>query len=273
MSLPGPAAHRRRAARIATVVFSFVALLVGIQVISAGIEGVRLTPFLDIDTYLGFTRSWLDGHGFYKPEQLTGAPYVIEDVFGNTYPPTILYLLVPFALGLPVILWWLIPGAVLLAALVRSRPVWWAIPLLPLLLCFTRPWIAVAVGNPSMWAAAFAVAGVVWGWPAVGAALKLTFLPFALVGVPRRSWWFAAIVAVVAALPFGGLWGQYLVAVLNARSNRGTDYVLGELPMVTMLVLVAMSRGIDEWLTRRRSRPEAVSGERPESGAAPAPSR
>ena len=194
----------------------------------------------DLDPYLGFTRSWLAGEGWYLPAQLAGS-YVVEDVGANVYPPTLLYLTVPFTLGLPLVLWWAVPIGLLAAALYHARPAWWSWPLLALVLVYPRTWTVVVAGNPAMWAIAFAVAGVVWSWPAVGAALKLTFAPLALIGVRHRSWWFAAGIAFLASLPFGSMWLDYLTVIGNAESSRGFGYVLGEWPIALGLVAVATS--------------------------------
>src|SRR5690348_14313693 len=59
----------------------------------------------DLRGYVEASRSWLAGDGFYLPRQLHG-PYPIQlgDVL---YPPTALYLFIPFLL-LPYQLWWVL---------------------------------------------------------------------------------------------------------------------------------------------------------------------
>jgi hypothetical protein len=230
----------RPIAAVLTVVLLGVASIEALLVVRA-VHGGWYGGFgSDLDPYLGFTRSWLAGEGWYLPAQLAG-PYVVEDLGANVYPPTLLYLTVPFALGLPTILWWIIPIGLIAAALSRVRPAWWAWPLLAFVLCYPRLWTVVIAGNPAMWAIAFGVAGVAWGWPAVGAAIKLTFAPLALVGVGRRSWWLAAGIAVFASLPFGSMWFDFLMVILNAESSRGLGYVLGEWPIALGLVAAAAS--------------------------------
>src|SRR3990167_2546558 len=49
---------------------------------------------MDLRTYMARTNDWLAGDGFYRDRQLAG-PYVIE-TDDSLYPPTLLYLLVPF---------------------------------------------------------------------------------------------------------------------------------------------------------------------------------
>ena len=97
------------------------------------------------------------------------------------------------------------------------------------------------MGNPAMWAIALAVAGIAFGWPAWGAALKLTFAPLALTGIRRRSWWYGLPVALALCLPFGSMWLDYLTVMRNTVSDRGLEYVMGEWPIALTLVVVAWS--------------------------------
>ena len=205
--------------------------------------------------YLGFTRQWLDTGSWYLPEQLAG-PYVVEDLGGNVYPPTLLYLTVPFALGVPYALWWAIPIGIGAIALYRARPARWGWLLVALLACYPRTWIVVFLGNPAIWSIAFALAGVVWGWPAVGAALKLTFAPLALVGAGSRGWWIAVALGLAACIPFGSLWLDYVTVLGNTESSRGLAYVLGEWPIAIALIVAAWSGRLG--MTKR---PRPVKGE------------
>lgn len=142
----------------------------------------------------------------------------------------------PFALGLPWLLWWLVPLVVIGAAVVRSRPAWWQFVILAAILVYPRTWTVIVLGNPAMWALAALAAGMVWRWPAVGVFLKLTFAPLAFVGIRDRRWWYAAGVGVLLALPFGLMWLDFAAAVVNAQSSRGLEYTLGEWPIALALV-------------------------------------
>jgi hypothetical protein len=254
-SRPSLGSPPRRPLRLAT--FAVTGVLLGIAFVEALFVIGAVTGDWseaigsDLHLYLGYTNAWLDTGAWYRPEQLVG-PYSVEDLSANVYPPTLLYLTVPFALGLPIVLWWAIPGALLAAALWRSRPAWWAWPIVALVLCYPRTWVVAVTGNPALWAIACAVAGVIWGWPAVGATVKLTFAPFALVGITRRSWWIAAAFAVLLAVPFASLWLDYVTVLQNAQSTRGLGYVLGEWPIAIGLMAVALSgrRGSIPWLVR-----------------------
>lgn len=238
------ALRRVRLARFAAGVSTALLLLAAaaeVELVTRAIrEGITTAVGIDVNQYLEHTRRWLAGGPLYLPAQLAG-PYVVEDVTGNVYPPSLLYLTAPFALGLPMPLWYATPMAITALAIWRARPAWWAAPILALVLAYHRTWTLLLLGNPGMWAIAFAVAGVTWGWPAIGAALKLTFAPLALLGVRRRSWWIALAVALAAALPFGSLWWDYATVILNTRSSRGPEYLLGEWPIALGLVLVAWS--------------------------------
>lgn len=211
----------------------------------------------DFDLYVGFARSWLDGRGWYLPEQLSGS-YVVEDIDGNVYPPVLLYLVIPFALGLPAFFWWVLPLGLIAQALRRLQPAWWAWPVLAFVFCYPRTWTVLVVGNPSLWAIAFAVAGIAWTWPAVGSALKLTLAPLALIGVTRPSWWIAAGFALVAALPFGRLWIDYATVIGNTTASRGIEYVMGEWPIALALVAVALSGRSRTNVQQHRTSPRAV---------------
>lgn len=83
---------------------------------------------IDAEIYFSATRSWLQDGQWYLPRQLTG-PYGIE--YGDVlYPPTLLYLLLPFQ-WLPFALWWAIPVGAITVGLVIMRPPRWSWFLVP----------------------------------------------------------------------------------------------------------------------------------------------
>lgn len=192
---------------------------------------------LDFTLYVERAASWLAGDGFYLPRQLAG-PYSIAH--GDAmYPPIALWLFVPFTV-LPAVLWWVIPAGLLVAAYRRQGLSRWAPLAFALILLYQRAWIVVILGNPSMWAIACGVAGVAFGWPALGAIIKPVFAPLALTGIRRRSWWFGAVVVCLIAVPFGSMWIDYAHALQNAQGG-GLEYVVGEWP-IALALLVAMRR-------------------------------
>lgn len=199
-------------------------------------SGLHVTWGMDFRAYLEHAERWLAGGGFYLPEQLAG-PYIVEDNTGNVYPPVLLYLLVPFVVGLPWIVWWAVPLGIIGAAIVARRPSPWQLVALALILVYPRSWTIVVLGNPAMWALAALAAGMVWTWPLVGVTLKLTFAPLALLGIRSRAWWAALGVAALLALPFGLMWLDYLTVIQNTETSRGLDYVLGEWPVAVLLLL------------------------------------
>jgi hypothetical protein len=208
--------------------------------VALGHEG---TAGLDYTLYRDRTLSWLAGTGFYLPRQLTGVPYPVSH--GDAYyPPVLLYLMVPFALGLPAVLWWAIPAGVIAVALWRVRPAWWAWPILASVLVYPRTQMLVLFGNPSLWAFALVAAGATWRWPAAFIPFKLTFAPFALIAIRHRSWWIGAAAALALCLPFGLMWADWWTATTNVRlgNGYGLEYVFGEWP-IAIAILVAIASG------------------------------
>lgn len=217
---------------------------------------------MDYGIYMDRTHDWLSGDGFYRGRQLSGQQYEILN--GDSfYPPTLLYLLVPFALGLPAVLWWLIPIAVITAALIHIRPPMWTWPIMAFTLLLPRASLVLVLGNPSLWMIAAAFAGVAWAWPSALLLLKPTLAPFALIGIRHRSWWVAVGVLVVLSVPFGALWRDYLTALVNAQNPRGLEYTLGEWP----LMIAPMGAWVGQQ-TMRRNGGTSGADVRPDAGAA-----
>lgn len=218
------------------LLLAFAAIEAAIVLPPALTSGLHVTWGLDLRPYLAHTDRWLAGGGFYAPEQLAG-PYVVETDTGNVYPPVALYLLVPFARGLPWVLWWAVPTVIIAAVVAARRPSRWQLVALAAILVYPRTWTVIVLGNPAMWSLAFLAAGMVWRWPAAFVPLKLTFAPLALVGIRSRSWWLVAGVALALCLPFGALWLDYAHVLVNTHSSRGLEYVLGEWPIALLLVV------------------------------------
>ena len=219
---------------------------------------------MDYGIYMDRTHDWLAGDGFYRSRQLTGLPY--EIVNGDSlYPPTMLYLLVPFALGLPAILWWLIPFAIIAAALIHIGPPMWTWPIMAFALLLPRASLVLVLGNPSLWMIAAAFAGVAWAWPSVLLLLKPTLVPFAFIGIRHRSWWIALGVLVLLSLPFGAMWLDYATALVNAQNARGLEYTLGEWPL--------MVAPLAAWVGQltRRAYARTTEGTERQDASAPAP--
>jgi hypothetical protein len=231
-----------RPVRIALKAAAVVVLAGAAAVTIESVPGILASIGIDFRVYQGYTTSWLHGGPLYAPAQLAG-PYSIEDLNGNAYPPTLLWLTAPFALGLPAVLWWAVPLGVIAASLARVRPSRAGWLLLACLLVYPRTWYALLLGNPALWAYAAIAAGAAWGWPAALAAIKLPLAPFALPGWRRRDWRAAVLGLVALSLPFGVLWVQYGEALLNARSGRGLSYTLGDWPVAAVLLVATRYLG------------------------------
>ena len=257
-ALQAPGADDARV--ISTVLRTFgrprTALAVSVAIFLMPIAFVLVTPNaleqplgVDATLYRDVTLRWLGGGAFYEPYQLAG-PYEIRagDVL---YPPIGLVLFVPFAV-LPVvvaaILWWAIPVGITGWAIWRLRPrpeIW---PVLALCIAWPTTLLKTWTGNPVIWSMAAMALGVIYAWPSVWVLLKPSLAPFALFGASRRSWWVAAVVFVLACVPFGGLWADWLASLTNSRGG-GLLYSSLEIPML-LLPLAA-------WLGR--TRPGAVT--------------
>jgi hypothetical protein len=262
MPVFAPRTRRLMLLTLTGVILAFAALDAAVVLpISLSYQG-GVAVGMDYGIYMDRTHDWLAGDGFYRARQLTGLPYDIQN--GDSfYPPTLLYLLVPFALGLPAILWWLIPFAIIVAALIHMRPPMWTWPIMAFALLLPRAPVVLILGNPSLWMIAAAFAGAAWAWPAVLLLLKPTLAPFALIGIRRRSWWIGFALLVLVSLPFGAMWLDYATALLNAQNARGLEYTLGEWP----LMIAPVAAWIGHQTTIRGGRPP-VTGDRSEAPVA-----
>lgn len=237
------ALRRARLVRFAAVSLTGALLLaVAVEIVATWIPAVQRgeAPIgYDLNIYIERTRSWLDGNGFYLPRQLNG-PYLIQN--GDAlYPPPAILLFLPWALGLPAVLWWLIPLGVTVVSIRRLRPPLWAAGVLVgLVLVYGRTIIAIILGNPSIWVFAGILAGAAFGWPALVALIKPVLAPFALIGASRRSWWMGLAIVVVLSVPFAGMWLDYARVLADARTDRDLSYPIGELPVAMALATVGL---------------------------------
>jgi hypothetical protein len=202
----------------------------------------RYWTWVDFQLYRDAAASWLGGHGFYHAFQLVGPYGLKHSPQPVLYPPVTLWLLVPFVY-LPAALWWVIPVLVALAAL------WWLKP---------RDWVWVALllcalwpdspeefidGNPVLWAWAAVWAGVVVPGPAAIALFKPTVAPFALAGMRHRRWWLVLAAGILAAVPFGTMWGDYVTASRNLQAPM--VYFVRDVPLMAMPILAWVGRSRD----------------------------
>ena len=170
--------------------------------------------------YRGAALRWLGGGSYFLDSQLHG-PYqlIMGDVL---YPPAALAVFVPFA-WLPVALWRLGPLVIAGLALAKLRPAPWAW-LIVGYLWFWSGSLYWDHANPVMWSMAVLFGWAAWDWPAAPLLLQPSMLPFALLGVRRRSWWIvAAVVALLslATLPLTITWFR---VIAQMESGRGIFY-------------------------------------------------
>jgi hypothetical protein len=213
----------------------------------------------DLRGYVEASRAWLAGDGFYLPRQLQG-PYPIElgDVL---YPPTALYLFIPF-LVLPYQLWWVLAIGLLGFVVWSWRPALWAIALILVCLAFPNQPVLYFRGAPVIVFAALVAAALRWKWPGALILLKPSILPFALIGIRTRGWWITAGILVVATLPLIPLIPDWLRAVVDARGPEGWLYSVKDLPLLMVPVIAYLGRTREPHLafgpTRRADREPAA---------------
>jgi hypothetical protein len=195
---------------------------------------------VDWEIYRDAALRWQAGDSYFLPHQLAG-PHVLGH--GEVlYPPTTLWLLVPFT-HLPEFLWWGVPIAMLVGVIVWMRPGGWSVPVIAFLLMTPHVQGVYLTGRPTMWIVAFfALALIRGGWGAL-VLLKPSLFPFALAGVRRRWWWVtvALLLAASVALPLS-LWLDWVTAMRN--SNGGLLY--------SILDIVILGIPLAAYVGRRR---------------------
>ena len=214
----------------------------------------------DLRGYVEASRSWLEGDGFYLPRQLHG-PYPIElgDVL---YPPTVLYLFIPF-LVLPYQLWWVLAVGLLGYVVWSWRPAPWAVASILVCLAFPDQPVLYFRGAPVIVFAALVAAALRWKWPGALILLKPSILPFALIGIRTRGWWITAGILLVLTLPLIPLIPDWLRAVVDARGPDGWLYSVKDLPLLMVPVIAYLGQDPEpapEIAHTRRSDPRVTAG-------------
>jgi len=199
---------------------------------------------VDYNLYVDATRRAVSGSFYYLPYQLQGPYEATPGVI--LYPPTFILVMLPFVV-LPPFLYWALPIAAVGYATWRHKPRVVAWPAIAMCLWFPGTWVTLVAGNPTLLLVAALALGTVWDWPSVLILLKPTLGPFGLFGIWRRSWWVALGVLVLVSLPFGGMWADYVVVLLNAHHPLGLLYNLGQVPTMLLPFVV--------WAGRRKPAP------------------
>jgi hypothetical protein len=222
-----------------------LALLTAIATSWVALSGQILAEWgNDFDFYLAVARRWQSTNDLYGMEQLAG-PHVDVTGVSVLYPPIALYLFTPFTV-LPGFLWWAIPIGILGWHIASARPRWWAWPVMALLLFAPRSQAMIIWGNTGMWVAAFVALGLRFSWASPLVLFKPSFVPFALIGIRRRSWWVGFLLLSAASLAMLPLWFDYVTAM---RNNVG-DWPPGFLYSVPDYLLVSVP--VVGWAARRR---------------------
>jgi hypothetical protein len=216
------------------------------------VYGNRVGIGVDFHQYLDHVARWQSTGQLYLPRQLAGPTTVMDG--DPLYPPTVLWLLLPFTV-LPEPIWWLIPTAIIAVALVRLRPAPWTWPLLAIIALWPRTPALFFYGNPGMWMVAFICLALWRAWAGPLILLKPSLAPFALLGFGRRSWFIALAIVVAASIPFGRLWLDYVTVLRN--SGVPVTYSLLDLPLALAPVIAFLGRRreLDGSLRVRAKRP------------------
>jgi hypothetical protein len=203
----------------------------------------------DLRVWVALGHRWLDTGTLYAPFQLAG-PYPVNAFAAAAetpalYPPAAgpVFAVLAIAPSPLLILWWVLPVALLTWCLWRWRPARWTWPLIAACLAWPQtPW-QFMVGGTSMWTSALVAGGLVWPPLAALILVKPSLAGFALVGIRSRWWWVGA--GAIAVLDLVGPWQDYLVAILNGRGSGGLLYSLGHLGLMLFPIIA--------WLGRRTS--------------------
>jgi hypothetical protein len=233
-----------------TGVVAVLAILSGallFQIVYANRVGIGV----DFHQYLGHVERWQTTGQLYLPHQLAGPTQVMDG--DPLYPPTILWLLLPFRV-LPEAIWWLVPSTIIVGTLVRLRPAPWTWPLLAIVALWPRTPALFLYGNPGMWMVAFICLALWRPWAGPLILLKPSLAPFALLGFGRRSWFIALAVVLVGSIPFGSLWVDYVTVLRN--SSVPLTYSLLDLPLTLAPVIAYLGRTRD--LNRHQGNLRAV---------------
>lgn len=198
----------------------------------------------DLYAIQAFAQRFVDTGSMYLPSQLEGPfdpqPYWLPaPELPSMYPPHAVYLFAPF-LVIPAIVWWIVPLSLIAYALLRWRPAPWTWPILALIGLSLESVSGIYAGSTTMWLVAIVAGGLLWSWPAVLVTLKPSLLPFALLGIRRRSWWIGAAALAVACLPLLPEFLRYVTVVRNAETSL--TYSLGSLPAMLLPVVGWLGR-------------------------------
>jgi hypothetical protein len=234
--------NERTATAVAWICAGFAALFVAAAIIETAIGTTQFgwwrSPGIDLQIYLDASRRLLSGGAWFLDRQL-GGPYELQmgDIL---YAPVAVWLFAPF-LVLPAILWWAIPVAIVTTSIRHWRPAPQAWPFMAACLIWPFTPARFITGNPVIWVAAFAAAGLRFGWPGAMVWLKPSLFPFAAIGIRHRGWWIVVAALAIGSLPFLAVTRQWVTVVLDGRGG-GLLYSAVDVPTVLIPVLAWLGR-------------------------------
>jgi len=187
-----------------------------------------VAPGSDREIYVAAGQRWASGEWIFYPDQLRG-PYLLA--VGHVLYPPVAYPAFYAASLLPALFWWLVPLSVTAAGILWHRPAYWSWPIIAACLAFPWSLMLAWAGNPTIWLAAFVSLGTIRSGWAIAVLAKPTLAPFALVGIRRRTWWWALAGFLAVSAAFGQMWLDWIDALRNAYGPRvGPLYSVGDVP-------------------------------------------
>ena len=192
----------------------------------------------DFAVYVEAARRWMSGNGFYLARQLQG-PYPLQ-VGDVLYPPTTLWVFVPFTV-LPAALWWTVALGVLGYVVWTWRPAIWTWPVMAAGLAYGMTPLMYLRGSPVIMVAALVAAGLRWGWPGALVLLKPSVLPFALAGIRSRGYWLTVALLGLLTLPLMSMIPDWIRVMVDGQGG-GLLYSINDVPLLTVPVVAWLGR-------------------------------
>lgn len=213
--------------KLLSFALTVVLLTIAVAIFVAVYEGAAARGQVGYDAWLyldEIAARWFMTGEMYYPVQFAGS-YPDAGIV-NLYPPVAMYLFAPMSLA-PRFLWWAIPLTVIAWHLWSCRPAWWTWPLFALVACTVKTSATLVYGNSEMWTVAFVCLALRYPVAWWLLAFKPTLLPFAIVGIRHRQWWSGLAMLLLASVPLGALWFDWLAAMrnLDASPLRGISAV------------------------------------------------
>lgn len=98
-------------------------------------------------------------------------------------------------------------------------------------------------GNTDLWAAAAIALATRFGWPAILLTMKPILFPIALLWVTSVRWWISLGVLTLLSVPLGGLWADWVMAIMNVESTLTRN--VNSIPFLAIPLIVFIARTRD----------------------------